>query len=204
MGKNNIIKDALSLFIITAIAGLFLSFIYQVTKEPIALKAEERQKEAYMAVCQSASNFSEIEINANAWQEIQAKYKLEKVILNSALEAVSADNELLGYVFTVRSKEGYSGNIDITVGISLDGTMNGIQITSISETAGLGAKANTEEYKNQYANKKVNLFRYVKTGKREDFDIDAISGATITTNAVTNAVNGALKYFTDYLAKEGN
>lgn len=204
MEKNNIVKDALSLFIITAIAGLFLSFVFQITKEPIELKAEEKQKDAYMAVFNFAKEFSEIEIDTSVWQKIQTEYTLENVVLNSVLKAMSSDNELLGYVFTVRSKEGYAGNIDITVGISLDGTMNGIEITSIRETAGLGAKANTEEFKNQYANKKVNLFRYVKTGKREEFDVDAISGATITTNAVTNAVNGALKYFTDFLAKEGN
>ena len=73
--------------------------------------------------------------------------------------------------------------------------MNGIEILSISETAGLGMRANTEEFKSQFRNKKVEQFEYTKTGATVDNQIDALSGATITTNAMTNAVNTALSFF---------
>ena len=81
------------------------------------------------------------------------------------------------------------------MGVADDGTLNGISILSISETAGLGMKADTDEFKNQFADKNVEKFEYTKNGATEDNQIDAISGATITTNAMTNGVNAGLCAF---------
>ena len=61
--------------------------------------------------------------------------------IDKALEAKDGSGTLLGYVLTVTSREGYGGDITFTMGIRLDGTLNGISILSISETAGLGMKA---------------------------------------------------------------
>jgi electron transport complex protein RnfG len=97
-------------------------------------------------------------------------------------------------VLTVTSHEGYGGDITFTMGIQRDGTLNGISLLSISETAGLGMKAESV-LKPQFVNKKVSAFTYTKTGAVSDSQIDAISGATITTNAVTTAVNGGLYVF---------
>ena len=84
------------------------------------------------------------------------------------------------------------------VGIRLDGTVNDISILSISETPGLGMKAG-DVLVPQFHNKNVKSFAYTKTGSTSDSEIDAISGATITTKAVTNAVNGSLLAFNDYV-----
>ena len=70
---------------------------------------------------------------------------------------------------------------------------------SISETAGLGMKADEAEFKDQYKDKNVESFSVTKTGEDGDNMIDAISGATITSNAVTNAVNSALVYYQNEL-----
>ena len=83
----------------------------------------------------------------------------------------------------------------IAMGVQKDGTLNGISILSISETAGLGMKADTDDFKNQFRDKKVEKFQYTKTGAASEDEIDAISGATITTNAVTNGVNAGLAAF---------
>ena len=72
--------------------------------------------------------------------------------------------------------------------------LNGIEILSISETAGLGRKADTDDFKNQFSNKNVAQFNYTKSGAAAEYEIDAISGATITTNAMVNAVNAGLSY----------
>ena len=98
--------------------------------------------------------------------------------------------------------EGYGGDIQLSMGVRMDGTLNGISILSISETAGLGMNANTDAFKGQFADKNVEQFTYTKNGASADNEIDAISGATITTNAVTNGVNGGLLTF-QYL-KGGN
>ena len=81
------------------------------------------------------------------------------------------------------------------MGIDNEGTVKGIEMLKISETAGLGMKAKEDRFKDQFKNKNVAQFSYTKTGAASDFEIDAISGATITTKAVTNAVNTGLEYF---------
>ena len=95
---------------------------------------------------------------------------------------------------TTTDKEGYGGDIQITVGITSDGTVNGISILSISETAGLGMKAKEPAFYEQYQGKQAEKFAVSKDGG-EGEPIDAISGATITSRAVTGAVNVALAYY---------
>lgn len=87
----------------------------------------------------------------------------------------------------------------MSVGILNDGTVKGVEMLSIGETAGLGMKADESDFKNQFKDKQVEKFSYTKTGEEGDDKIDAISGATITTNAVTNAVDSALVYFQNEL-----
>ncbi len=126
---------------------------------------------------------------AGVWNEEYAA-----VDMDNAMEAKDASGNVLGYVLTMTSHEGYGGDITFTMGIQSDGTLNGISILSISETAGLGMKAEAV-LKPQFANKKVSNFTYTKSGATMDSQIDAISGATITTNAVTTAVNAGLYLF---------
>ncbi|MDO4302627.1 MAG: RnfABCDGE type electron transport complex subunit G [Bacillota bacterium] len=194
---KNMLKDAAVLFVITLVAGLALGFVYQITKEPIALAEEKAAKEAYAEVFPAASDFEEAELvipEDESWQSAWLESGFENVELVNILHALGEDGSLLGYVFTVTSHEGYGGDITFTMGISSDGTLNGISILSISETAGLGMKAESV-LKPQFAGKKVPSFTYTKQGAVSDSQIDAISGATITTRALTNAVNGGLYYF---------
>ena len=95
-------------------------------------------------------------------------------------------------------KEGYGGDIQFTLGITNEGTTNGISILAISETPGLGMEAESV-LKPQFEGKKAAQFNYTKTGAVSEDQIDAISGATITTNAVTNGVNAGLYYFQNVL-----
>ena len=84
------------------------------------------------------------------------------------------------------------------MGVTTDGVLNGISLLSISETAGLGMRAG-EVLVPQFENKDVDRFTYTKTGSTADSEIDAISGATITTSAVVNGVNAGLVYFDEFL-----
>ena len=69
--------------------------------------------------------------------------------------------------------------------------MTGIDFLTINETAGLGMKAKEPAFKDQFGNKNPEIFQVTKNGASAEGDIDAISGATFTSNAVTNAVNAA-------------
>ena len=125
----------------------------------------------------------------STWEQNYAGVDLDNVLM-----ATDAEGVCLGYVLTMTSQEGYGGDITFTMGIQNDGTLNGISLLSISETAGLGMKAGTVLVP-QFAGKQVSQFTYTKTGSTMDSQIDAISGATITTNAVTTAVNAGLYIF---------
>lgn len=194
---KNMLKDAAVLLLITLVAGLALGFVYQITKGPIALAEEKAAKEAYAEVFPGASDFEEEELlwpEDASWQGTWEENGFGAVTIGNSLKALGTDGGLLGYVLTVTSHEGYGGDITFTMGIALDGTLNGISILDISETAGLGMKAESV-LKPQFTNKNVPSFTYTKQGAASDSQIDAISGATITTNAFTNAVNGGLYYF---------
>lgn len=110
------------------------------------------------------------------------------------MKVLKKDGSIEGYVLTVTDHEGYGGDIRFAMGIKLDKTVNGISFLSISETAGLGMKAVEDDFKNQFAGKKADHIVYTKNGASADNEIDALSGATITTNAVTNGVNAGLYY----------
>lgn len=194
---KNMIKDAAILLLITLVAGLALGFVYQITKAPIALAEEKAAREAYAEVFPGVEDFTDAGLSWPedvSWQEAWNENGFEAVEIENTLKASGTDGELLGYVLTVTSHEGYGGDITFTMGIATDGTLNGISILDISETAGLGMKAESV-LKPQFAGKKVPSFTYTKQGAASESQIDAISGATITTNAFTNAVNGGLYYF---------
>ncbi len=194
---NKIVKDALVLTAITLISGGLLGSVYEITKEPIARQEELAKQEAYKTVLPKADSFKEVAIKGDAGVKIPAKAGYTAQEITGVAKGLDKEGKPVGFVYTVVTSEGYGGDITFTMGITSDGTVQGIEMLSISETAGLGMKAAEEDFKSQYANKKVEKFQYTKTGAVEDNEIDAISGATITTNAVTNGVNAGLAYFAE-------
>ena len=193
---KNIIKNTAILTAITLVAGILLGFVYDITKEPIALAKEKAKNEAYQAVMQEADTFEALEVEAIELGD-------NGCVIDEVVTAKAGD-EVKGYVVTTTSSEGYGGNIQVSVGIAADGTVKGIEMLAISETAGLGMNANTPEFKGQYADVLTDAFVVTKTGAAAENEIDAISGATITSNAVTNAVNSAVKYFNEVLGGSVN
>ncbi len=192
---KKIIKETLILTIITVVAGLCLGYVYEITKDPIAASREKAKQDAYRTVFHDAASFAEGDIShvANA-DAILESAGFGAVTIDEAMDALDASGNPIGCVLTVTDSEGYGGDLTIAMGVRNDGTLNGIEFLSISETAGLGMRATTPEFKEQFSNKKVAQFSYTKTGAQNEYEIDALSGATITTNAVTNAVNGGLVY----------
>lgn len=187
---NKIIKNTIILTVITLVAGLGLGFVYEITKDPIAKAQEEAKKTAWQEVFPEAGidEFESVDVDADA-----AEKAIQEVGAQATVDEVCKVGDI-GYVVTTTDKEGYGGDIQITVGITADGTVNGISILSISETAGLGMKATEPAFYEQYQGKQTDKF-YVSKDGGEGEPIDAISGATITTRAVTGAVNVALAYY---------
>lgn len=199
---RKLIQDALILCIITLTAGALLAGVYEITKEPIRMQGVLKQQRACKDVFASATSFDEkSELILLAQEEVN-KDGFTMEIIDNVLLAKDEQNKTLGYVFQITEKDGYGGDIVFMVGIQNDGTVNGISILSIDETPGLGMNAKEDTFKSQFNNKKVNLFTYTKTGSTSSSEIDAISGATVTTKAIVNGVNASISAFNN-LVEEG-
>ncbi len=183
------LKEAGILFVITLISGLLLGFVYELTKEPIQLQQEKAVTQACQTVFAEAASFQEISYTASS--ELIEKENENGVKLGVVFEAKNGSGETIGYVISTTSTRGYGGNIVLYTGVSKEGTVKGVSILEISETAGLGMQA-SQVLVPQVKDKTVDAFTYTKNGSRADSEIDAISGATITTKAFVNAVNAAI------------
>lgn len=196
--KNKIIKDALALTLITLVAGVALGGVYEITKDPIARQEAQAKAEAYEQVFTDAAAFEEVKMDDTLIQTIRDQLDQEGYKAQSIEEVMRAEDqsgETLGYAFTVVTSEGYGGDIRFSMGVQNDGILNGISILSIGETAGLGMNADTPAFKDQFVGKQVEKLQYTKNGATQDDEINAISGATVTTNAMTNGVNAGLCAF---------
>ena len=198
--KSSFFKNCLALLAITLVAGFALSAVNEITKEPIALAEEKARSEAYQTVF-SGAQFQAVE---NA-EELLSKFNTENAYcsVEDVLEAKDENGNSIGYVMSATSPSGYGGDIRVAVGISSETEeITGFSVLANSETAGLGAKCTEDFFTSQFAGKSARGISYTKTGASDNTQIDAISGATVTTNAVTEAVNCALDFYNTAL-KEG-
>ena len=190
--NGKIIKDALILFLITVIAGLGLGAVYGITKVPIEKANYNIQQNAYRTVFPDAASFEDMD-GFDSAKATEAGYADDTI--ENCVVAVDASGAELGYVISVTDPNSYGGDVTLSIGVTDDGTLNGYSITTINDTAGLGMKAKEDSFSSQFAGKQVESFEVTKTGATSDNQIDAISGATITSSAVTSAVNAGLAYY---------
>ena len=195
MKKLSFMKDAIILFIITMLSGFMLGAVYEITKEPIAIAKENEKKSSYKEVFPDATDFQkqddDLLINVN---ESLPSQNFGKVNVSEVANAVDSSGSSLGYVITSTSKDGFGGDVKISVGITKDKKLNGIAFLTLAETPGLGMKAKGEKFSSQFKEKDASYLNVVKTGATKPDEIDAISGATITSRAVTGAVNAVIYY----------
>ena len=182
---KKIIVSTLVLCIITLVAGMALATVYEVTKEPIAEAEAQAVARAYQAVFPEATAFVEQTLSDVT---LEGDSRVDKAVLAQTQDSV------LGYVLMVTSPNGYGGNITIAMGVTPDGALTGVSIISQSETAGLGAKCEDDKFTSQFAGITGDKVEYTKTQPTADNQIQAISGATVTTSAVVDAVNTGLSY----------
>ena len=196
---KGILKDAAILFVITLVAGLCLGAVHEVTLDPIAKAQEAAATKTYKEVFPEAAKFEQTDeltaaVAASA-DEILAQ-GFGNVSVDDAQVAEAEDGSVLGYLITASSTEGYNGLVQISVGITSEGNLTGLGFLSISETPGLGMKAKEPDFKDQFNGMKAQKLEVTKTDATADNQIQAISGATYTSNAVTGAANAAI-YFVE-------
>lgn len=200
---NKIVKNALILTMITLVSGLLLGGVYEITKDPIHASKEKAKQEAYKSVLPTAKEFeADKTFDTKKAEKILKDNKIQGCYLSEVAIGKDKEGKVIGYAITSTSKEGYGGEIQISIGISTDGTVTGMEILSINETAGLGMQAAEPTFKKQFKDVKTDGFVVKKDDPNGN--VDALSGATITTRAVTNAMNAGLSYFQDVLGGSEN
>ncbi len=206
MSKGGFMKDALILFAITLISGACLGGVYEITKDPIARQEVAAKEGAYREVLAEAKSFALDDYSA-ALEKANSEVGglgFGNVTIDECATGLDGENgsgNPVGYVVTSTSKDGYGGNVTVSIGITVEGEVKGIAFLALSETAGLGMNADTPDWKAQFAGKAVDQFSVTKSGASADNEINAISGATITSNAVTGAVNAALYFVNNCVAQ---
>lgn len=196
--NKKIVHDALILTAFTLVLGLILGIVYGITKDPIDKANADTARAAYQEVFKNAVSFEAYEYDKDEANQIVADGGYKDTI-DDIQSALDDSGNTLGYVITVTAKDGSQGSITFSVGISNDGTVNGYSITDISETPGLGMKAEDEEFYSQFQNKAVDAFTVVKQAPSADNEIEAITGSTITSKAMANGCNAAILYFRNKL-----
>jgi len=196
---NYIIKPAATLFFTAVIVIAAVSYAYNITLEPIERQARRTRETAMMAVLPQASDFR-LKQSREPSGSIVAVY--EGFANGSFADGNFADGALVGFVVEL-SPVGYGGNIDLMVGISArDEKITGVRILRHNETPGLGALAAREGFYRRFDNKPLVPLTVVRSSPGE-YEIAAITASTITTRAVTNAVNEAIEWYKSALEGGG-
>jgi len=164
----------LKLFLLAAVAGLALGLTNMVTEGPIKQQAILAAESARKAVLPAANSFTA----ATAPEGLLDAYV-----------AYDAAGAVVGKTGTIVTK-GYGGEIEITVGVDLNGVVTGISVggSSFAETAGLGARAKEPWFAEQFVGNSSPI-----AVTKDGGEIDAITSATITSRAVANAVDVAVR-----------
>ena len=177
---NEVLVPTVSLFLICTIVTLLLAVTNSVTKpqiEKLQIETANKTKAAVLSVADSFSDEKTVDLNGTTY---------------TYFEGYDKDQNVVGYVFTTSAK-GYGGDIVTMVGMNSDGTVSGMDFLSISETAGLGMNADSDDFKNQFVGKSGEIG--VNKNAPAENEIQALTGATITSKAVTSAVNTALELY---------
>ncbi len=185
MKPKAILIPTLVLFLVCLCVTAALAGTNMLTKPIIAQLNIETAKQSRQQVLPDAADFEEA-------SKGDVQYHIGK----------DASGQTVGYVFTNTSNSGYGGAVEVMTGIDAEGNVTGVVILGHNETPGLGANAEKESFRDQYLQAaRAEGFSLIKSGTPGDGQILAMTGATITSNAVTEAVNqSCAQYFT---VKEG-
>lgn len=184
--NDNLLRDALILCVITLVLGSLLGITYMMTRSPIDDGAIAAKNEAYIRTFpgQDVTPVEDTSLEKIIKEKGTSGEGDDAIMISDGVVMNDKEGNKAGYSFIAAAK-GYNGNVTVSVGIDLNGVITGIDIVSMNETAGLGANCAEESFKEQFIGKSGTVI--------VNQDIDAISGATLTTDAVVSAVNACLK-----------
>lgn len=175
---KDIFVPTISLFLICLVVAFLLAGTNELTKGPIAESQAKKADEAKLQVCPEAVSF-------DGQEETDVPVEFYR--------GFDESGNLVGYAIP-SSHKGYGGEVEIMVGITTEGEITGVNILSINETPGLGMNATKESFRNQFKGE-IPEGGFTAKGDPSKQQIDALTGATITSEAVSQAVNKALEVY---------
>lgn len=199
--KQSMMKDAIILCLISLIAAMALGFVNELTKDKIAFLAAQAKAEAYQEVFPEAVAIVDAEGDATLKEALEEAESIltaggfSNITINEVCIVQDANQKRIGYVASV-SLKAYD-SMTLTFGYTTEGVCTGLAFLEIKETPGIGMKADEPDFKNQFVNKKAEQFISVKNGASADNEINAISGATFTTDGVLRGVNAGICFMNE-------
>jgi electron transport complex protein RnfG len=177
----------LTLLIVTMIAALALGGVYELTKEPIALAKKRKQEKAIKMVLPEFDQLKSVKVPSyDGGDSLLFTYARK-------------DGKLVGIAVNSFSDEGFSGRVEIMIGFLPDGTIHNTAVMAHKETPGLGTKMADPSFKDQFMGKNPKTFKLKVT--KDGGNVDAITAATISSRAFTDAVDRAYKTFEEVVKK---
>ena len=174
---KGIFIPTISLFVICLVVALLLGVTNEFTKDSIAENQQKKADEAKLAVCSQAATFE-----GAKGLEVEIYRGFDK------------EGNLVGFAIPAKSK-GYGGDIEVMVGFDTEGNITGVSIVSINETPGLGMNAQKDSFRSQFEGEIPEGGFSAKKGGDGVKQIDALTSATITSEAVSKAVNNAIERY---------
>jgi Na+-translocating ferredoxin:NAD+ oxidoreductase subunit G len=186
--ESNFFNMVSTLLVISIVAAISLGSVYNLTKGPIDLAKQKKQEEAIRKVLPEFDRIETMKVKANDLADslqFNMAYKLD---------------EFVGVAINTFTNKGFSGNIKIMVGLRPDGTIHNTSVLEHKETPGLGDKMqqNKSDWSLQFNDKNPESFNLKM--KKDGGSIDAITAATISSRAFTDAVQRA---FLTYESNKG-
>lgn len=186
---KEIFRLCLVLTVIAAVSAGVLAFVSQKTAEPIQNALKEEKMSAVRSVLPPFDNDPDKDIKLVKQDETDVMFYRGR-----------KGDTIIGVAFSVIAPNGYSGEIEIMVGVDTGGVVQGIEILQHRETPGLGAKIETENFRANYKGKSLSdpqTWDVIKDGGT----FKQITGATISSRAVTHAVARGLEFFAEHRAE---
>lgn len=187
---NALPRLVVTLTLITAGAGLILSLVEQVTRAPIA---EQRRQEMLRALSSVLPEFDN-QPDTDRVELVVGTDKRGREVRRVVYRGRKG-GAVTGLAFKLTAPDGYSGNIDVMLGILPDGTVQGIEILTHNETPGLGDKIAAPVFKDQFRGRSLENADW--RVRKDGGEFDQLTGATISPRAVVGAVRAGLEFYRD-------
>jgi len=183
--ESTFINMVYVLFLISALSGLALGYVYSITKAPIAAAKKAKIENAIREVLPEFDSLS-------SGYTVMA-YDGTKPTDSLVFFDAQKDGKWVGTAVNTYTMKGFSGLVKLMIGFKPDGSINKISVLDHRETPGLGSKMTTPKFLNQFDGQNPATYQLKVT--KDGGSVDAITAATISSRAFCDAADRAYKTF---------